>query len=421
MAHRNTTELTVAMISEHGDPLAPLGGQQAGGQNVYVYELARALSRLGVRVDVFTRWENRKAAQKVRFATRAKVIRLKAGPRHFISKDQFGPLMPEFVERFLEYGRETKTKYDLIHSNYYYSGWAGIRLKQILEIPLVATFHSLGKMKQTALGKSDTSPTERLDIEQQIFAEADRIIATSPQEKAFMAKAYGADERNIAIVPPGVNVRRFSPVKQDAARKRLKLDPEKHIVVFAGKMEPRKGALTLVEAVDRIRTDASDVFDALEVFLFSGDPRQRLRKEARETDFRHMIRDEIAQRKLGHTIKFLPGVGQEMLHYYYAAADVVAMPSYYEPFGMVAIEAMATGTPVVASAVGGLLWTVQDGVTGFQVKPRNAGDLAKKLLRVLRDPTLRASLGEQAHERTTADFAWQSVAATIYNEYRRLT
>lgn len=145
---KNQNDLVIAMISEHNDPLTPLGGQQAGGQCVYVYELSKALSNLGIKVDVFTRWENRKADQQIRFAKRAKVIRLKAGPRQFISKDKFGPLMPEFVEHFLEYMRMSKTKYGIIHSNYYYSGWAGLQLKNILKIPAVITFHSLGLIKK---------------------------------------------------------------------------------------------------------------------------------------------------------------------------------------------------------------------------------------------------------------------------------
>ncbi len=413
-------QLTVAMISEHGDPLAPLGGQQAGGQNVYVYELARSLSRIGIKVDVFTRWENRKAAAQVRFATRAKVVRLKAGPRHFISKDKFGPLMPEFVERFLEYSRETKTKYHLIHTNYYFSGWAGVRLQNILQIPLLATFHSLGKMKQSALRDGDSSPEDRLRIEQEIFQRANRIIATSPQEKEFMVAEYGATAKKIVVIPPGVNLRRFSPIKREIARKKLHIDPAKHVVMFAGKMEPRKGALTLVQAIALLRDSRPDIFSDLEVFLFSGDPRQKLRKESKETGFRHMVRDEIAAKGLTKTIKFLPGVAQDALHYYYAAANVVVMPSYYEPFGMVAIEAMATGTPVVASNVGGLRWTVEDGVTGFHAKAKEPSEFAQRIITVLDDVALQNSLSKHAALMVRKRFGWDSIAAKVAQTYQSL-
>ncbi len=412
----NDRPLTIAMISEHGDPLAPLGGQQAGGQNVYVYELARSLSALGVKVDVFTRWENRTADPIVRFATRAKLIRLKAGPRHFISKDKFGPLMPEFIEHFLEYMRASKRQYDLIHTNYYYSGWAGLRLKEILKIPMVATYHSHGLMKREALGEQDSSPDERTRIEQEIFAGADGIVATSPEEKIFMLKHYGTAQQ-LAIIPPGVNLRRFSPIKQEYARRKLGLATDKKIVVFAGKMEPRKGALTPIEALREIPRRWPATYHQPELYLFSGDPRQKLRKEERERDIRHKVRDAITRYKLEDAIHFMPGQPQDVLHEYYAAADVVVMPSYYEPFGMVAIEAMASGSPVVASDVGGLRWTVEDGITGYHAKPKDGLDFARQVVRILKNPALRNRLGENAQIRARREFGWQGIARKMKQFY----
>ncbi len=412
--------LTIAMISEHGDPLAPLGGQQSGGQNVYVYEVSKALSTLGVKVDVFTRWENRKADQRVRFAQRAKVIRLKAGPRQFISKDKFGPLMPEFVEHFLEYSRLNKIKYDLIHAHYYFSGWAGLQLKNILKIPLIEIFHSLGVLKKKALGERDTSPTERTQIERRVMHGADKIIAISPQEKISMISEYDANPEKITVIPAGVNLRRFKPLQQKWARENLNLSQEKKIVLFAGKMERRKGAITLVQAIAEIKKRWPKIYQQLQVIMFSGDPRRVRTKEKQEADARHDLKNAIVNYKVGDKIKLMQGVGQEKLHIYYGAADVVVMPSYYEPFGMVAIEAMATGTPVVASSVGGLQWTIEDGITGFHARPKDALGFARQIVKVLSDEELADRMGKNAVIHVQQNYSWPHVTRKIYKLYKQL-
>jgi len=412
--------LTVAMISEHGDPIAPLGGQQSGGQNVYVYEVARALSKLGVKVDVFTRWENRKAAKVVRFATRAKVIRLKAGPRHFISKDKFGPLMPEFVERVLEYARLNKRCYNIIHTHYYYSGWAGLQLKHILGKKLVHIFHSLGLIKHKALAENDPSPKERTQIEKKLMRSADMIISTSPQEKLDMVREYGVSGKNVAVIPAGVNLRRFTPLGKASARRKLKLPQDKKIVVFAGKMEKRKGGETLIKAVKEIQKNCLKIYSQLAVYMFSGDPRIQRKKEKKETTTRHALKDMIRDLEVDDTVKLMPGIEQDKLHYYYGAADVVVMPSYYEPFGMVAVEALATGTPVVASNVGGLKWTIQDGVTGFHARAKSAKGFAKQIVRILNDPVLERKMSRNGIEQARKNYAWLKIAKKTLAIYKQL-
>lgn len=412
--------LTIAMISEHGDPLAPLGGQQSGGQNIYVYELARALSKLGVKVDVFTRWDNRKADQKVRFAERAKVIRLKAGPRQFVSKDKFGPLMPEFVERFLEYSRISKTKYDLIHGHYYYSGWAGLQLKNIFKIPFVETFHSLGILKKQAMQDKDTSPGDRMNIETLVMSKADMVVATSPEEKVSLIPKYHPKRCEISVIPPGVNLKRFSPMERDEARGRVGIDPNKYLIVFAGKMERRKGGLTVVATVKEIKKRWPGIYNNLQVMMFSGDPRKERNKEKQELNYRQILKNAIKEDKVGDKIRLLPGIDQEKLHYYYCAANAVMMPSYYEPFGMVAIEAMACGTPVVASNVGGLKWSVEDGITGFLADPKDAHDFARHLVAILKDPELEDRLSQNAVIHARQNFSWPLIAKKMLDVYKKL-
>lgn len=417
---KKNNKFRIAMISEHGDPLAPLGGQQSGGQNVYVYELARALSKLGVSVDVYTRWDSRKSDPVVRFAERAKVIRLKAGPQQFVSKDKFGPLMPEFVEKFLEYTRISKTKYDLIHSHYYFSGWAGLQLKNILKIPLVGTYHSLGLLKKRAMGERDTSPTERTAIEKLVMEKADKIIATSPQEKISMIAEYAPKNNNIVVVPCGVNLLRFKPLSKQKARKKLGLAANKKIIVFASKMERRKGALTVVAVAKEIKKRWPALYENLQIYMFSGDPRKERVGEKQEENFRHVLKDEIKKSGIKDKIVLSHGIDQEKLHNYYCAANVVVMPSYYEPFGMVAIEAMASGTPVVASRVGGLKWVVEDGITGFLAEPKAAKTFAKHVASILSDPALEKRLGENGIVKMKQNFSWSTVAEKALDIYKEL-
>lgn len=417
---QKTKQIRIAMISEHGDPLSPLGGQQSGGQNVYVYELARAFSKLGIQIDVFTRWDNRKSAQIVRFAKRAKVIRLKAGPRQFVSKDKFGPLMPEFVEKFLEYTRTFKVKYDLIHSHYYFSGWAGLQLKNILKIPLVVTYHSLGLLKKKAMGDKDTSPTERLEIERLIMNKADSIIATSPQEKISMKIEYEPKKNNIVVIPCGVNLNRFFPIDKEIARKKLGLGLGKKIVLFAGKMERRKGGLTVVAAIAKIKKDWPEIYNQMEVYMFCGDPRKTLKKEKQEQSYKVILKSAIKEAKIEDRTKLMHGIEQNKLHYYYCASNVIIMPSYYEPFGMVAVEALASGTPVVASNVGGLKWTIEDGITGFHAEPKNAIKFARCIVKILSDPELEERLGKNGVIRVKQNFNWSIVAEKILEVYKEL-
>lgn len=407
------------MVSEHADPLAPLGGQQSGGQNVYVYELARALSKLGVAVDVFTRWDNRKASQIVKFARRAKVVRLKAGPRHFIPKDKYGQYMPEFVERFLEYSRIKKVKYDLIHTNYYYSGWVGMQLKHILHIPLIHTNHALGLSKMIGLKIPEEILADRLKIEKKIAKLADGIISTSPQEKLNIIKIDKDSEDKISVVPAGVNFLRFKLIGKNAVRKRLGLSETKKIVVFAGRMEKNKGGEVLIRSISNIKKGNSKVYENLEVLMFSGDPRKQHKKEKVESNLRHKLHSIINSNKMEKVIKLSQGIDQEKLHYYFCAADVVVVPSFYESFGMVVIEAMACGTPVIASNVGGLKWTVQDGITGFHAKAGDTKGFAREIIKVLSDKNLEKRLSENAVIHAKNNYSWMKIAEKIANIYKK--
>lgn len=408
----------VLMISEHGDPLEPLGGQEAGGQNVFVYELAKALSRRGVTVDVYTRWDNRRHAEVVRFAKRAKVIRVRAGSRHFIRKDLLGPHMPEFLENILRYTREHKYQYDIIHAHYYFSGWAAARLKEILKIPFVVDFHTLGFLKHKALGDRDSSPSERMNIEKEVMEKADLIIATSPEYKKAMIDHYSVPAEKINIMARGVSLKKFRPLDKIKTKQQLELDLKSKIVLFAGKMEERKGGITLLKAIKYVVSRSPDLAQRLKVYMISGDPRKERKKEIQEASFRHVVKNTIKKFKLTKVVQLMPGMPQEVLHKWYVAADVVVMPSYYEPFGMVAIEAMASGTPVIASRTGGLQWTIIHRLTGYLFRPKFHRELAKRIVKVLTDDELRKRMSLNARDHINHAFSWESIAEKTIDFYQ---
>lgn len=418
----NNKNLKIAMISCFSDPLAPVGGRQIGGASIYINELAKNLDNLGVSVDVFTRWDNRRADQVARISKRSKVIRLKAGPRNFISQEDYASYMPEFIENFLKYCREKKLHYDIIHTHQYASGLVGLRLKYILKTPLVHTFHSLGKIKYQAMGKDISNENdERFLVENKIISNAEKIVATSPQEKVSIIKLYNKkNENNIVVIPAGVNFKRFTTLTKDIARKKLHIDKNKKIIMFAGRMDENKGLTVLIEAVKRIKNYYPKVYENLLVYVFAGDPRKERRKEKVEETFRHKVVKLMSECMVKDKIFLSQGIDQEKLHYYYCAANLVAMPTYYESFGLVAIEAMASGTPVVVSNVGGLKWTVQNNLTGYKVPAKNPLELARKMVKILDDPELEKRLGQNARIYVSQNFDWQNIAREIKKIYTDL-
>ena len=414
--YKRSKNLRVAILSCFSDPLAPVGGREVGGVSIYVYELVKSLSKLGIAADVFVRWDNRKADEVAKLCKRGRVIRLKAGPRRFIPQEEIDTYTPEFIEHFLSFGRGKNLRYDLIHSHQYISGRIGIQLKEILKIPLIHTFHSLGKVKEQSKISSGVA-YERFDIEKRIMDKANLIIATSPQEKHNIINLYNVDGENVSVIPVGVNLKRFSKINRKQIRKELVLGLGKKIVLFAGRMDENKGALTLIDAVKQIKDRYQTTYDDLELLIFSGDPRKTRRKEAIEARFRKKLTLRIANKEIGNKVKLFPAVDQEKLHKYYAASNLVVIPSYYESFGMVAIEAGATGVPVVASDTGGLQWVVQEGITGFHADVGSGKDFAKKMVSILEDEDIQRRMGENANVIASRKFDWNVIAKKITEHY----
>jgi D-inositol-3-phosphate glycosyltransferase len=403
------------MISLHTSPLAMLGGKDAGGLNVYVRELSRQLGRRGYTVDIFTRRTQETAPEIVPLGRNVRVIHLAAGPAAPVDKNQLVGHLPSFAEALLAFAEREGAWYDVLHGHYWLSGWAAHLARQRRPAPLVQMFHTLGHMKNmVARGEDDRELDLRIETERALMGVADSLVAANPSERAQMIWYYGAPAGAICTVPLGVDLTLFQPLPRAQARAELGLDGGP-LILFVGRIEALKGIDTLLEALARLRADWPAGRERPRLLIVGGQvaPGER---PAGELGRLVALRDELG---LGEGVSFIGARPQEQLPCYYAAADVVAMPSLYESFGLVAVEAMACGTPVVASRVGGLAYTVQDGVSGLLVPDRDPIALAAALEQVLGDDGLRARLGRQASE-VARRFSWPAVADMIEEIYAKL-
>jgi D-inositol-3-phosphate glycosyltransferase len=409
--------LNIAMLSYHTCPLAVLGGKDTGGMNVYVRDLTIALGRKGVHVDVFTRSQDEHVPHVLHdlgFGNR--VVHIPAGPEKPLPKRELVDYIPQFVEGIRTFAAEKGIRYDLIHSHYWMSGLAAASLADLWPgTPIVQMFHTLGEMKNRIARNDEEREGEyRLTGERQMMKRADRIVAATLAEKAQLEWLYRADPRKIVIIPPGVDTSHFYPIPVDEARSFIGLKPDDRMILFVGRIEPLKGLETLIRAMSCLHlcSECSPAYLA----IIGGDP-----EAAPETMSAEMARIQKLSNDLcvGQMIAFLGKRGQDTLPYYYSAAEVLVMPSHYESFGMVALEAMACGTPVIASQVGGLAFLVQDGITGYHVPDGDPDALCDRLRRLLYDPALRAQMGQQA-VRYAQNYAWEKIVEQILGLYRQM-
>jgi len=409
----------VCMLSVHTCPRAMLGGKDTGGMNVYVRELSRELARRGITVDVFTRLQNPDVPSVCMddLGPGGNVFHVPAGPEEPYPKNLVYDHLPEFVEGVKRYAAESGRRYDVIHSHYWLSGLVAQELRAAWGTPFVHMFHTLGKLKDMVAQRPEERESERrITSEAEIMRSANRLVAASPLEKAQMASLYGADPCKVEVIPPGVDLELFYPRQSAEAKAHLGLCPEQHVVLFVGRIEALKGIDTLLRAMAVVTQQFPPWREELCVAIIGGDadvPPGALDAEMARL---HRLRAELGIEDL---VTFLGARAQDALPDYYSAADVVVMPSHYESFGMVALEAMACGTPVVASRVGGLTYTVLHGVTGLHVPERNPEALAQEIIRLIQDPELRERLGRQA-QRVAQCYGWQSTGDRIVDLYSSL-
>ncbi len=392
--------MKVAMVSEHASPLAALGGVDAGGQNVHVAALATEMATLGSEVTIYTRRDDPDLPCRVAMAPGVVVEHVPAGPPSQLSKDLLLPYMDEFAAHL---GRAwSALPPDVVHSHFWMSGRAALGARRVSSVPVVQTFHALGVVKRRNQGAKDTSPPQRLEEENRIIRRADWIISTCSDE-VFELKRLGADAGRVSVVPCGVDLDLFSP-DGPAAPRRQGL---RRLVVVSRLVE-RKGIGNVISALAHLPDTELVIAGGPAIGHLSQDPEaQRLRALAATTG--------VADR-----VTFLGQIERKRVPPLLRSADAVVCVPWYEPFGIVPLEAMACAAPVVATAVGGMIDTVVDGVTGVHVPPRDPQALVEALGRVLNNEDLRKSLGTNGARRARERYAWRSVAQATLQVYRQL-
>ena len=392
--------MRIAQVSAHTSPLAPLGGRETGGMNVYVLELSRELARLGYEVDIFTRRDG-DLPRVEEVAPNLRLVRIDAGPARPIEKEEIIDFLPDFARNMRQFVHDQPGGYDLIHSHYWQSGWARTSLARQLDLPHVVMFHTLGEVKNRArFGEQE--PGLRIRHERTIARRATAIVTASDHERVLLDRYYGADPAKMHTVPCGVDLSLFQPRDRAASRAKLGLDPDAPVLLWVGRLEKLKGVEILVDAVAQLeRRDVT-------LLIVGGDERAQ--------DLKADLQAQAVSAGVAANIRFEGAVAHDALPGYYSAADVCVVPSFYESFGLVAVEAMACGTPVVASRVGGLVSTVTDGVTGYLIPWRCPEPFAEKLGVLLGNPELRANFSVAAR-RSVERFRWSTVGLRIADVY----
>ena len=394
---------TIAMLSVHTSPLdSPGRTKDAGGMNVYIRELATELGRRGNSVDIFTRQTHERTPKIVQLAPNVRVIHIQAGPKTSLHKNSLFPYIPSFVAQVAKFADREARTYDVLHSHYWLSGIAGVQLAWRWDIPHVTMFHTLAHLKQLA-HPDEQEPQERLDSEQRLLQSVDCVIAATTEEQTQMMRYCGVPMNRVQVIPCGVDLDLFVPYPQQQARAHLGLDKHQPLVLFAGRLDPFKGPDVLIRA-------ASMMEEKAQIVIVGGSL-----KEDKDLQNLRMLAAEL---NIEQRVQFLGAQPQHILPYLYSAADVTVVPSYHESFGLVAVESLACGTPVVATRAGGLTTIVHNDENGYLV-PRCPGFFAERLDAIVRTPEIKARLQREAR-RSVLQFSWQSIATQMNDVYSDL-
>ncbi|GGN25861.1 D-inositol-3-phosphate glycosyltransferase [Streptomyces fuscichromogenes] len=406
----------VAMLSVHTSPLHQPGTGDAGGMNVYIVELAQRLAAINIEVEIFTRATSGGLPHTVELAPGVLVRHVDAGPYEGLAKEELPAQLCAFTHGVMQaWAGHRPGHYDLVHSHYWLSGHVGWLAAQRWGVPLVHAMHTMAKVKNANLADGDTpEPAARVIGETQIVAAADRLIANTSEEAGELVRHYVADPAKVAVVHPGVNLDRFRPADgRAAARARLGLPQDALIPVFAGRIQPLKAPDVLLRAVAVLLDERPELRSRIVVPIVGGPSGSGLAKP-------EGLQKLAARLGIADVVRFRPPVGQEQLVDWFRAASVLVMPSYSESFGLVAIEAQAAGTPVLAASVGGLPVAVRDGETGFLVCGHDPADYARVLRRFADDASLTDRFGNAA-ARHAQCFGWDTAAAATADVYLAAT
>jgi D-inositol-3-phosphate glycosyltransferase len=390
----------MAMLSVHSCPLGNLGTKDTGGMSIYVREIARELGKVGVTVDVYTKTHDSEHTPLVDLGQNARLIHLKAGKDENLGKLDVYSYLPDFAREVEDFRRHHDLDYDLIFSHYWLSGLAGDSLAQRWAVPHVMMFHTLGLIKN-AIGVGVSEPPLRIEAEGYLAGRCRQIIAATEGEKQQLSRHYGTPTERISVIPCGVNLDLFQPVDRETARRELGLNGNK-TVLYVGRIEPLKGLSQLIKAMAQLPN-----INGTKLLILGGDEQSR-----HEIDH---LRKLVRRLKLTDSVNFWGIVEHERLPYFYSAADVCVMPSYYESFGLVALESIACGTPVVATNVGDLKSIIRPGENGYVVPDNDPRHLADKIALVLSRPASETGSAPAIRQSVTK-FSWANVARTILKD-----
>ncbi|WP_414585999.1 glycosyltransferase [Scytonema sp. PCC 10023] len=458
---------SIALISEHASPLGTFGGADSGGQNVYVGQIAKHLAIAGYKVDVFTRRDSQDLPEIIQWMDGVRIINVPAGPPTYVRKEDMLPYMEEFTAYVLKFcqnycqnhtlsscgvessavrgfpppvrlrsilpaskiqgtgetpipqnyfihSNNVQRPYDLIHANFWMSALVAAEIKRVLSIPFVVTFHALGRVRRFWQGEADEFPDERFTIEDRIVAEADHIIAECPQDEEDLLRLYHAKKEKITIIPCGFDASEFWQVDKTKARKKLGLPPDERLILQLGRLVPRKGVDTVIRAFGRLLQQYDIQARLLIVGGESEEPDPRLTPEIAR------LQTIATQEGVESQVTFVGRRSREMVKYYYCAADVFVTTPWYEPFGITPLEAMACGTPVIGSDVGGIKYTVKDSETGYLVPPNEPEAIAERLAYLYKNPQVHKRLSQNAIQRVNYLFTWEQVTNSVALLYEKV-
>jgi glycosyltransferase involved in cell wall biosynthesis len=397
-------------ISEHASPLAALGGVDGGGQNVYVAQIARHLA-MGHEVDILTRLDNPTLPAAVLSADGFRVVHVPAGPAQPIPKEDLLGHMSEFTEFAVGYVCRRGVRYDLVHANFFMSALVACEIKRRTGLPFVVTFHALGRVRRIHQQEADSFPEDRMAIEERAVAEADRVIAECPQDEQDLVRHYEADIGKITTIPCGFDPLEFWPVNRSEARARLGLDRVEPLILQLGRMVPRKGVDNVIRGLARLRATRGI---SARLIVVGGESREPDPVKSPEVG---RLMGIACEEGVAEAVSFVGSRGRQELRDFYNAADVFVSTPWYEPFGITPLEAMACGTPVIGSAVGGIKSTVIDGDTGFLIPPNDPNILAARLGDIFADSDLRLRLGRQAIQHVNSRYTWRAVSQAVSDLY----
>jgi D-inositol-3-phosphate glycosyltransferase len=382
--------------------------------NVYIRELSCHLAKQGLPVDIFTRRTHPETPEVREFCPGVNVIAVTAGPPEPIGKNDLFPLLPEFAEQMALYSVRAGVRYDVVHAHYWLSGWVAELARRYWETPFVQMFHTTAHMKNAVSAHADLESDLRLRTEKRLLTLADGIIAANPDERADLIWRMGVPTERVCTIPPGVDLELFQPRPRAACRSEIGIASDERVVLFVGRIDPIKGIDTLVDAAEIILSRSSSA-PAPTFMIVGGD----LDENGIPFGPLAEIAESIARRGIAHNFRLVGSQPQDRLPVFYSAADVVAVPSRYESFGLVAVEALACGTPVVATRVGGLRFTIDEDATGYLVKPQSPEALAGAIETILNDESLRTAMSG-ASRPSVERYDWPHVARQVTHVYGRL-